>query len=132
MDELQSIEQSLANIATMKAASEGLAKLAEFEWIGEVQTPGSHFANHKLEVDYQMKHPLISTFHPGVYGGAALGAAVAKAVANHVGPHPGLTGAVLGGMGGMMAEAAHRYLYLMDARAKMERGVNPVNPRYQL
>jgi hypothetical protein len=132
MDPREAFEQSFTTAIVMKAAAQGLRKLAEFEWIGEVQTPGGHFANHKLEQDYQMKHPFISTFHPGIYGSAALGAAIAKSVANHVGPHPGLTGAVLGGMVGMTMEAAHRYSYLMDAKRKLESGKSPVDVRYQL
>lgn len=132
MDPRQSFENSMIAAFTLKEAADGLHKLAEFEWIGEVQTPGGHFANHRLEVDYEMKHPFISQFHPAIYGGAGLGVAAARMVGSHLGPHPGLTGAVLGGMAGMAVEAAHRYDYLTHAKFDLEAGKNPIDPRYQV
>lgn len=123
-ERLSAIVQSVQSGLAMKAASEQIKQA--FEYIGEVPMAGGHFASHRLEHDYQMKHPIISTMHPGVYAGAALGAAAMKYMANHGLLH----GVVLGGTVGMLAEGAHRLHYLMDAKSKIERGIDPTNKRY--
>lgn len=127
-EQLAAVIASIQSGLACKAAAERIKEAVGFEYIGEVPMAGGHFASHRLEHDYQMKHPVISTMHPGVYGGAALGIAASKYLANHGMLH----GAVIGGSIGMLAEGAHRLNYLMKARKKLERGINPTNARYHL
>jgi hypothetical protein len=145
MDKRNNILQAACSIAACRRA---MTKQADgFEWISEVPQPGGHFSSNKLEQDYQMKHPLMTTMHPVVYGGAALGA-MAKVIhhnrnlASHAIPHvaeelsvlksPAFAGAVMGGMAGMALEGLHRYHYLTRAKDQLESGNSPLDPRYSV
>lgn len=148
MDKRNSVLQSAASAVAMNKLASTIKQADGFEFIGDVPMPGGHgFSNHKLEADYEMKHPEMKMFHPGIYGGALAGGLAASiahgnAVAHHAAPaatfmekvihHPGFGGAVLGAAAGMGLEAIHRYHFLQDAKRKMEAGVNPLDPRYQV
>lgn len=97
------------------------------EPIVEVPGLGGHFANHSLEKDYEMKHPFISTFHPGIYGGMALGLLGNRMMAAG---QNNMIAALAGGAVGNMAEAVHRYNFLQGAKEKLEAGESPVDKRY--
>jgi hypothetical protein len=112
-----------------------------FEAIAITPPVAGHFADHRFEHDYQFKHPAISTFHPGPYGGALAGAALALAAKRFAGTRTGaiagalasvapLHAAVAGGAVGLLAEGAHRAAYLMEARRKILAKQNPVDPRF--
>jgi len=122
-ERLDSITAAVLAGTACKQAAERIKSASGFEYIGEVPGMGGHFASHKLENDYQIKHPVISTLHPGIYGGAAIGAALSKSR---------LSGAVLGGTIGMAAEAGHRLNYLMRARQLLGQGKDPTDPRYRI
>jgi uncharacterized membrane protein len=99
-------------------------KHASLEMISVVPSMGGHFADHRLEQDYVMKHPTTSTLHPGIYLGAAGGAALG-ALRGHA-----ATGLLLGGSAGMLAEGVMRANYLLDARRKLLAKQNPVDTRF--
>ena len=126
MDKRKSFEESLA-VATVLRKHASLTKeaISLIDPITEVPIPGGHYANHKLEQDYQMKHPFVSMFHPGIYGGAALGAIASKLIKKKP-----VIGALAGGISGLAGEAVDRYRYLSDASSKLDRGENPTDQRY--
>lgn len=122
------IENSIVRgAAMMKAASAIKSSSLPVEPIVEVPGIGGHYANHSLEKDYEMKHPFISTFHPGVYGGLALGVLGNRLIAKS---QNDMLAALAGGVAGNMVEAAHRYGFLENARAKLEAGESPIDKRY--
>jgi hypothetical protein len=126
MDKRKSFEQSLAvATALRKHASSTKEAMSLIDPITEVPIPGGHFASHKLEQDYQMKHPLVSMLHPGIYAGGGLGALAGKLLKKKP-----LVGAAIGGISGLALEAADRYRYLSDAGDKLEHGENPTDQRY--
>lgn len=105
-------------------------KHASLDMISMLPTIGGHFADHRLERDYTMRHPVIATFHPGPYAGglagAALGAALHKAA-----PGTGAGfGMLAGGTVGLLAEGAARAQYLLEARRKMLNRQNPIDTRF--
>lgn len=127
---------SLADdIQNMIARGAAMGKMASMiksadlpvEPIVEVPAIGGHFANHALEKDYEMKHPFISTFHPGTYGGIALGLVGNRLLAKG---QSDFVGALAGGAAGHMAEAVHRYNFLQEAKSKLEAGESPIDKRY--
>lgn len=105
----------------------------ELEFISVLPTVGGHFADHRFEQDYTMKHPVISTFHPGTFAGGLAGAAVGAFLAHkHLGAHPGVTGMLAGGALGMAAEGIHRAQYLLEAKRQILNRQNPIDSRYTL
>lgn len=128
MDKQNSFQRSFV-VATelRKQASAIKEAVSLLDPITEVPIPGGHFASHKLEQDYQMKHPLISMFHPGIYGGAALGAVAGKLLKTRP-----VVGALAGGIAGLAAESVDRYKYLSSAATQLERGENPTDQRFDI
>lgn len=122
----QAFEQSLANaMALNKQASLVKQAFTPLDPIAEIPVPGGRFSSHKLEQDYQMKHPVISMFHPGIYGGAGIGALASRFMKKKP-----MMGVAIGAAAGVMGEAIHRYQFLSSAKTKMDLGQNPINPSY--
>lgn len=106
---------------------------SELEFISVLPSVGGHFADHRLEHDYTMKHPFVSTFHPGPYAGGLAGAAVGALLGKaHLGAHPAVTGMLAGGAVGLAAEGAHRAAYLLNAKRQILNKQNPIDSRFTL
>ena len=126
MDKQNSFQRSFVVAVELRKQANAIKEAVSLiDPITEVPIPGGAFANPKLQQDYQIKHPLISMFHPGIYGGAALGAVAGKLLKTRP-----VVGALAGGITGMAAEAADRYKYLSNAATQLERGENPTDQRY--
>lgn len=124
------LEQGANPLAT-ELSLDQFKKQASLEMISMLPTIGGHFADHRFEQDYTMKHPFISTFHPGPYGGGLAGAAVGGFLAHkHLGSHPAVTGMLMGGAAGMVLEGLHRTKYLLDAKRQLLHNQNPIDSRY--